>query len=304
MGQDVRFAPKDRALRRDVGQLGALLGRLLRELAPAGVFETVESARVASRRRRKGDAAAGAELEGILASLTPERAHDVVRAFSAYFGVVNTAEQVHRLRRRIEYLREGGAQPGSLRASALELARRGTTIEEVSAALQSIVVEPVFTAHPTESVRRTLLKKDQRLARALVARFQAPALDPVALGNLDQAVALEIASAWQTEEQLPGRPTVAEEVEHVLFFLSDVLFRVVPSVHEELERALELAYGQPVPVERPLLRFARLAVRVAQLPLETLSALPQPRNLLLQQPLLPLLTHFDELHELLLMFLW
>ncbi|MFT7487454.1 MAG: phosphoenolpyruvate carboxylase, partial [Candidatus Paceibacteria bacterium] len=256
MSQPIRFDPKDRPLRRDVGRLGALLGRLLREIAPAGVFETVESARLASRRRRKGDATAGAELETILRSLPPTHALEVVRAFSAYFGAINTAEQVHRLRRRIDYLRKGAAQPGSLRATALELASRGTTLQEVSTALQSIVVEPVFTAHPTESVRRSLLKKDQRLARALVDRFQGQALDPVTLANLDKAVTLELASAWQTEEQLPSRPTVAEEVEHVLFFLADVLFRVAPAVHEELERALEAAYGEPVRVKRPVLRFA------------------------------------------------
>jgi len=256
MSHSIRFPLKDRPLRRDVGRLGTLLGRILRELAPAGVYETVESARLASRRRRKGEANAGAELERILQSLSPTHALEVVRAFGAYFGAVNTAEQVHRLRRRTDYLRQGTPQPGSLRAVACELARRGTTIEEVRAALQSIVVEPVFTAHPTEPVRRTLLKKDQRLARALVERFQEEALDPVALATLDQVVALEIASAWQTEEQQPGRPTVAEEVEHVLFYLADVLFRVAPAVHEELERALELAYGQPIRVERPLLRFA------------------------------------------------
>ncbi len=255
-GSPIHFDAKDRPLRRDVGRLGAALGGILREVAPPGVYATVEGARLASRRRRKGDPAAEAELVALLRSLAPDVAHEVVRAFSAYFGVVNTAEQVHRMRRRIDYLRAGVPQPGSLRASAAELVRRGTTLDEVRLALASILVEPVFTAHPTEAVRRTLLKKEQRLARTLVARFQADALDPVQLEQLDQAILLEIASAWQTEEQLPGRPTVAEEVEHVLFFLSEVLYRVVPALHEELERALSLAYGQPVPLERPVLRFA------------------------------------------------
>ena len=252
----IRFDLKDRPLRRDVGRLGARLGHLLVELAPEGVYETVEAARLASRRRRKGDPHAGAELEAILHEVTPAHALEVVRAFSAYFGVVNSAEQVHRLRRRIDYLRAGEAQPGSLHATALELARRGTTAEQVAEALASIVVEPVFTAHPTEPVRRTLLKKDQRLALALVERFQADRMDPVALATLDGRIGLEIATAWQTEEQLPGRPTVGEEVEHVLFFLSDVLYRVVPAVHEELARALQLAYGVAIPVERPVVRFA------------------------------------------------
>ncbi len=254
--EDVHFALKDRPLRRDVGWLGALLGKLLREIAPDGVFETVEAARLAARRRRRLDADAASELEDLLDGMEPTRALDVVRAFSAYFGVVNTAEQVHRLRRGIDYLRAGDPQPGSLRASACELARRGTTAEDVASALSSLLVEPVFTAHPTESVRRTLLRKDQRLARALVERFQGEALDPVALAKIDERIALEIAAAWQTEEQLPERPTVGDEVEHVLFFLSDVLYRIVPAVHEELERALQLAFGRPIPVERPVVRFA------------------------------------------------
>ena len=256
--QSIRFTEKDRPLRRDVARLGARLGELLRELAPEGVYETVEAARLAARRRRKGEARGDGELTALLAPLAddPARALALVRAFSAYFGVVNMAEQVHRLRRRIDYLREGTPQPGSLRAAARALAERGTTAAEVAEALEQLVVEPVFTAHPTEAVRRTLLKKDQRLARALVERFQADALDPVALATLDERITLEIASAWQTEEQLRDRPTVGEEVEHVLFFLSEVLFRIVPALHEELERALELAYGEPIPVARPVVRFA------------------------------------------------
>ena len=252
----IRFELKDRPLRRDVGRLGALLGNTLRELAPPGVYETVEAARLSARKRRKGDPDAEAALASRLAKLSHTEALEVVRAFSAYFGVVNMAEQVHRLRRRIDYLRAGDSQPGSLRAVCRDLVGRGRTMEEVVRALSSIVVEPVFTAHPTEPVRRTLLKKDQRLARTLVEQFQAELLDPVARQKLEERVTLEVSSAWQTEEQLPGRPTVAEEVEHVLFFLSDVLYRVVPALHEELERSLTDAYGQRIAIERPVLRFA------------------------------------------------
>ena len=254
--EGLSFAPKDRPLRRDVGRLGALLGELLQELAPPGVYETVERARRVARRRRRGVEGAEKELRELLEALPSAQALEVGRAFSAYFGAVNMAEQVHRLRRGIDYLRAGSLQPGGLRSVALELARRGTSAQEVAAALSQLVVEPVFTAHPTEAVRRTLLKKEQRLARALVEGFHRDLFDPIARDKLDQRIALELATAWQTEEQLPGRPSVAEEVEHALFFLSDVLYRVVPAVHEELERALELAYGETIPVRRPVLRFA------------------------------------------------
>ena len=253
--EPIRFEAKDRPLRRDVGRLGAQLGRVLQELAPPGVFATVEGARHASRRRRRGVPGAEAELSALLGAQQPERALEVVRAFSAYFGVVNMAEQVHRMRRRIDYGRAGVPQPGSLAASVDALVARGVTAEQVVEALGDLVVEPVFTAHPTEAVRRTLLKQEQRLARALVERFGADALDPAALETLDERIALEIAVGWQTEEQHADRPTVAEEVEHVLFFLSDVLYRVVPAVHEELERALARAYRQRIPVDRPVLRF-------------------------------------------------
>lgn len=251
--EPVHFAPKDRPLRRDVGWLGARLGDLLRELAPPGVYETVEAARLIARRGRRGDAGAGDALRALLEPLSTDRALEVVRAFSAYFGVVNTAEQVHRMRRSLDYLRAGEAQPGSLRATALELVRRGTTVQEAQAALAQVLVEPVFTAHPTETVRRSLLKKDQRLARALVARFLG---DSTTHETLEEKISLEIASAWQTDEASSGRPQVAEEVEHVLFVLSDVLYRIVPAFHEELERAFSLAYETPIRVEQPVVRFA------------------------------------------------
>lgn len=250
----IHFAPKDRPLRQDVNRLGAALGDLLREIAPPGVFAIVERARLAARRRRRGDVRGGAELARLLDDLEPAVALEVVRAFSAYFGLVNTAEQVHRLRRRADYRRAGERQAGSLAATAAELVRRGTTAEEVAEALEILRVEPVFTAHPTEAVRRTLLKKDQRLAKALLAR--SVATDAGERAELTRALQLEIASAWQTEEQLPGRPSVADEVEHVLFFVSEVLFPMVPKLERELERALASAYGTVIPVRRSLVRFA------------------------------------------------
>ena len=114
-----------------------------------------------------------------------------MRAFSAYFGAVNMAEQVHRLRRRIAYRREGRHQPGGLRAALQALKDEGHGAEEVARALGRIRVEPVFTAHPTEAVRRTLLKKDQRLARLLVDRFSMADWTPEDVASNVERIALE-----------------------------------------------------------------------------------------------------------------
>ncbi|MEL6714829.1 MAG: phosphoenolpyruvate carboxylase, partial [Planctomycetota bacterium] len=252
----LRFAPKDRPLRDDVGFLGALLGRLFAELSGEHVYEAVEGARLAARRRRKGQAGAEEELAAVLGALEPGDAVEVVRAFSAYFGAVNMAEQVHRLRRRIDYGRSGVPQPGGLRAVLERAKEAGATAADVTSALERVLVEPVFTAHPTEAVRRTLLKKDQRLARLLVDRFATTDWVPADEESNEERIALELASGWQTEEQLPGPPTVADEVEHVLFFLSEVLYRVVPAFAEDAERAVLDVFGARTRLVGAPVRFA------------------------------------------------
>lgn len=251
-----RFEPKDRPLRRDVGFVGALLGDLLRDLEGDALFEAVEGARLAARRRRKGEAGAESDLARRLEGLSTERALELVRAFSAYFGAVNMAEQVHRLRRRITYRREGRHQPGGLRAALQALKDEGRTAQDVGRALRRIRVEPVFTAHPTEAVRRTLLKKDQRLARLLVDRFSTLDWTPEDEAANVEKIALELASGWQTEEQLPGRPTVADEVEQVLFFLSEVLYRIAPALAEDIERAVRDVFGVEARQPSVPVRFA------------------------------------------------
>jgi phosphoenolpyruvate carboxylase len=155
--EPVHFDAKDRPLRNDVGWLGRMLGEILREQGPPALFPTVERARLAARRRHRGDTGADAELAAVLKGLEPRLAFEVVRAFSAYFGLANMAERVHRIRRRLDYRRAGEAQRGGFLAVLRTLAARGVTLDGLRARLAALRVEPVFTAHPTEAVRRTLL---------------------------------------------------------------------------------------------------------------------------------------------------
>ncbi len=251
----IRFESKDLPLRRDVGWLGQLLGKLLSELGSPELYPTVENARRLARRRRRGDVPAGERLRDILDELEPDDAFEVVRAFSAYFSLVNMAERVHRIRRRVDRLRMGEPQPGGLRDVLLTLASGGVTAEEARRSIEELTIHPVMTAHPTEAVRRTLLRKEQRIARALVERFHADTWTPEERATIVERVTLEIASSWQTEEQLGAKPTVGEEVEHVLFYLSDVIYRIVPALYDELERAFAEAYGERLNLERTVLQF-------------------------------------------------
>jgi len=247
----VDFPPKDEPLREDVRVLGALVGDLLREQGGDALFERVEAVRVASIRTREGDRAGAGErdsegaLRALLAGLTAAEAEELTRAFSTYFQVVNLAEKIHRIRRRREYLREPGAvQRASLLDAFLELRRRSGPLgpADLQGLLDGTLVEPVFTAHPTEATRRAILEKHQWIARLLVERLDGGLTPPEDAAVLAQ-VRTHLTAAWQTEEQPRERPAVADEREHVLFFLADVLYWVVPPFHEEVESALRAVFG-------------------------------------------------------------
>ena len=234
------------------------MGAVIREQGGDELFQKVEGARVAAIRRREGDLAAEGELQALVGALSPRDAGEVVRGFATYFGVVNLAERINRIRRGRDHLRAGRApQEGTLDDTVRRLAAAGLGPADVRDLLQRLSFEPVFTAHPTEATRRTLLEKEQAIGRLLVGRFdpsRTPAEEQAALGLIREHVTV----GWQTEATPAQRPTVLDELEHVLFFLTDVVYRVVPPFYEALEDALAAAFGPagggiPVP---PVLRFA------------------------------------------------
>ena len=100
--QDITFEDKDQALRDDVRTLGRLVGELLVEQGGQELFEMVENARLRSIRRREGNEKPGEELSDLVRNLDCSFALAVIRAFSTYFQMVNTAEKVHRIRRRLQ----------------------------------------------------------------------------------------------------------------------------------------------------------------------------------------------------------
>ena len=114
--RDIQFGEQDEGLRRDVGELGALVGDMLREQGGPALYERVERVRTAAIARREGRAGAGRELIALTGGLPAGEAADLVRAFADFFQVVNLAEQVHRVRRRRDYQRQqAGPQPGGSR---------------------------------------------------------------------------------------------------------------------------------------------------------------------------------------------
>lgn len=241
---DIQFAAKDAGLRKDVHDLGVIVGQLLEEQGGAALFDRVERARRAAIDAREGDATGVQRLESLVATLSPAEAQDFIRGFSTYFLAVNLAETVHRIRRRRDYLREGKhRQPGGLEDTLFELKDAGVTLDEVRKALATLHVEHVLTAHPTEPTRRTILRRQKDIVSRLID-MQNAALSPRELSADLANIRDDITAIWQTEEHPTEARTVAAEHEHVLFFLTDCIYRVIPVVYETAETALEAVWGE------------------------------------------------------------
>jgi phosphoenolpyruvate carboxylase len=243
---------KEAPLRRDVRSLGTLLGDVLREQAGDEFFAHVETLRQGTIRRRDAEAQGhfneAAELAGealaLVHSLPVERAILLTRAFAFYFELINLAETNHRKRRRIALQLSGQAnrQRGSLAGTLSEMRRVGISAAEAMDWLKRVLIVPVFTAHPTEVARRSVMFKRRRIGEFLEAldRIPVPEQD---LARLEEMVLAEIANLWQTDEVRSRRPTVYDEIKMGLDYYDVSIFETLPTLYREIAEALRASYG-------------------------------------------------------------
>jgi phosphoenolpyruvate carboxylase len=240
---------KEAPLRRDVRNLGRILGDIIKEQAGQAIFDSVERLRNLSiEQREKGRIVPDASLE----SMDLQQAFLVVRAFAIYFELVNLAETNHRKRRRrAGQVNHSEPQPGTILGTARRFKNAGIGLNEILKALEHIKVVPVFTAHPTEIARRTVLMKRERLSRLLEKLDAAPLTDEVA-AEIEGKIAAEITGLWQSDEVRRRTPTVRDEIKMGLDYYRTSLFRSVPDVYEEIVAALNHEYDSTLsPIALP-----------------------------------------------------
>jgi phosphoenolpyruvate carboxylase len=243
---------KEAPLRRDVRSLGTLLGDVLREQAGEDLFDHVEALRQGTIRRRDAEAR-GVEEEAslhaataleLVHSLPAERAILLTRAFAFYFELINLAETNHRKRRRIALRLSGqaGRQRGSLAGTLSEMRRVGISAGEALDWLKRVLIVPVFTAHPTEIARRSVMFKRRRIGDFL-SKLDAIPVPQQDLARLEQYLMAEITSLWQTDEVRSRRPTVYDEIKMGLDYYDVSIFETLPSLYREISEALHACYG-------------------------------------------------------------
>ena len=219
---------------------------------------TESSGSIESPSTESGDGGGMRRAERIVAAVDVRQAYRLTKAFSIYFELTNLAETAHRERRR----RAAGLhtdqppQPGTFHGTLLRLRDAGLSRDAVLARLAEVTVIPVFTAHPTEVSRRTVLFKRARIARAL-ERLDTLPLTPAEAAAQEEAIAAEITALWQTDEVRRRRPSVLDEVQMGLDYYRQVLIGTVPSVYGEMAAALRSTFGEaPAPSELPtVVRF-------------------------------------------------
>lgn len=256
-GRSIQFPAKDLPLKEDVSELGGLVGRVLREQCGDEFFALVERARKAAIKGRQLEDHEDQPLDQVIQNLEPGQAAELVRGFSTYFQIVNLAERIHRIRRRREYLRAPqDPQTESIEWSMRALKEHGVTAQALRESLSDLIIEPVFTAHPTEATRRSLLEKQQHIARQLIRNLDPTITLPERRAILAQ-IRGEITAAWQTEEHPADRISVSDERDNVLFFLTQVLYRVASPYYENLMQSYQDVYPEAEPLEAPsVLRFS------------------------------------------------
>ena len=254
---------KEAPLRRDVRSLGMLLGEVLREQAGDDLFSHVEALRQGTIRRRDAEAHGrdedaarhGAAALELVHSIPAERAILLTRAFAFYFELINLAETNHRKRRRVALRLSGqaGRQRGSLEGTLCEMRRVGIGASEALEWLRRVLIVPVFTAHPTEAARRTVMFKRRRIGEFLEALDRIP-IPERELAGLEQLVLAEITGLWQTDEVRSRRPTVYDEIKMGLDYYDVSIFETLPGLYREISEALRAAYELEIePHELPLL---------------------------------------------------
>jgi phosphoenolpyruvate carboxylase len=249
---------KEAPLRRDVRSLGRLLGEVLKEQAGDKLFSAVEELRVLLIEHRELHAQPGHDVENvqrlieraerIVSRLDVAEAHLMAKAFAIYFELTNLAETNHRKRRRraAQTSPELLAQPGSFLGTLRRMRDAGIPQQQALEWLAKIEVILVFTAHPTEVARRTVLFKRQRIAAEL-EQFDRLPLTERESEQHEQAIIAEITALWETDEVRRRQPRVRDEIRMGLDYYPSVLFETLPALYDELADDFREAYGEEIP---------------------------------------------------------
>jgi phosphoenolpyruvate carboxylase len=224
--------------------LESILGRVLKKHARKRILVLVERLRQGfTALREQEDEELRSKLLNQIDSLDAETLSDVIRAFTLYFGLVNIADEVagHQ-KRRTQVIRGGPLWRGSFDDALRQLKERGIGLQQLQQLLGQLNYMPVFTAHPTEAKRRSVLNGLRQLF-LMVNRLQSTKLSQEESEELSNAIEAQVQILWKTDEVRMHKPQVLDEVNQGLYFFQNSLFDAVPKVYRNLKKSVRRVYG-------------------------------------------------------------
>ncbi|HWD72787.1 MAG TPA: phosphoenolpyruvate carboxylase [Actinomycetota bacterium] len=237
------------ALRADIRRLGDLLEQSLARQEGPELPALVGRIRELTERSLSSSLQAGEELRALLDGLDLETTIRLVRAFSAHSRLATVAQQVHQVGELADLVHHRTGRLGQTVDRILDERESQELIERIAGNLE---MRPVFTAHPTEAARRSVLTKLRQVARLLVER--SAAATSTEAERAERRIAEVIDAMWQTDELRQGKPEPLEEASSVLFYLDELFRDVVPDLLEDLDRQLA-RLGVALPLGARPLRF-------------------------------------------------
>ena len=239
----------------DIRWLGNLLGQVIRDQHDEAALDLVEKVRKAAKARRSGDEVAAAELRTTIDGLSLDSVRILSKAFTNYFQLINIAEDQQRI--RVLRQREAkGPLSDSIESAVAGLKNAGIDAATMRSLLNRLGVRLVVTAHPSEAKRKEVLIKLRRIAQML-SEVDGKTLLPRETRQLELAFSEEIEEMWQTRPNRAARPTVADEVDFGLYFITSVVMDVSLDIYDDLRAVLETYYpDEDWSSLPPILQFA------------------------------------------------
>jgi phosphoenolpyruvate carboxylase len=229
-------------LSENIDLLGNLLGNVLTQQGGPHILELVEELRLLCKRAAaEDDDTLRQQAEARIRTLDPDTLLWLLRAYGAYFHLVNQAEKQEILRVNRERSRRG-SRPESIATTIAQLKTDDLPLEKVMYVLSRLDIQPTLTAHPTEARRRSVLHKQRHIAE-LLERLRQPDITPEAYAAAGDALHEQIALLMATGDVRLERPQVLDEVDHGLFFMRSSIWDVAPRVYHDVQQAVGNEYG-------------------------------------------------------------
>ena len=239
------------ALRSNVSMLGKVLGETIKDALGEHILERVETIRKLSKSSRAGNDANRQELLTTLQNLSNDELLPVARAFSQFLNLANTAEQYH----SISPKGEAASNPEVIARTLRKLKNQPELSEDtIKKAVESLSLELVLTAHPTEITRRTLIHKMVEV-NACLKQLDNKDIADYEHNQLMRRLRQLIAQSWHTDEIRKLRPSPVDEAKWGFAVVENSLWQGVPNYLRELNEQLEENLGYKLPVEFVPVRF-------------------------------------------------